>query len=163
MLGIEITDPWALIIVILSTSVCVSLLIYGVVPWVVRKKYPINDWVSLISSMVRRTETILNIVSKNDVNGRYTERLQLYNNIVSITKDAVYAAEQLYKTKKLDAKDRKNYAIEYTKKALQAGGVIISHDIEDLIKDSIESSVMAVNVLTNSSKSSITQNTSEKK
>lgn len=163
MLGIEITDPWALIVVILSISVCVSLLIYVVVPWVVKKKYPVNDWLALVTSMMKRTETILNIVSKNDADGRHTERLQLYNNIVSITRDAVYAAEQLYKTKELDAKDRKDYAIEYTKRALQTGGIIMSHDIEDLIKDSIESSVMAINTLSNANGNQALQTTPGKK
>lgn len=155
MLGIQITDPWALVIIILSISVCIALLMYFVVPYTVNKKYPVTDWLAMVSSIVKKTETILNIVGKNDSEGRYTERLQLYNNIISITKDAVYAAEQLYKTKELNASDRKDYAIEYTKRALQTGGIIVSHDIENLIKDSIESSVMAINTLTKVSQTQI--------
>lgn len=148
MLGVQITDPWGLVFIIISASVCITLLTYCVVPWIVSKRYPVTDWISMVSSMVKKTETILHIVGKNDVEGRYSDKLQLYNNIISITKDAVLAAEQLYKTKELEGIDRKNYALDYTKRALQTGGITISSDIEDLIKDSIESSVMAINTIT---------------
>ncbi len=145
MLDIEITDPWALVIIIISVSISSVVLLYCVVPWLVKKKYPVNDWLNMLTSGLKKVETILHIVGKNDTDGRYTDKLQLYNNIMNITKNAVYAAEQLYKTKELDATQRKEYALEYTKKALQSGGIVVTHDIQELILDSIESSVMWVN------------------
>lgn len=145
MLGIEITDPWALVILIISASVSSVVLLYCVVPWLVKKKYPVMEWLNMITTGLKKVETILHIVGKNDVDGRYTDKLQLYNNIMNITKNAVYAAEQLYKTDELSADQRKEYALEYTKKALQSGGIVVTHDMQELILDSIESSVMWVN------------------
>lgn len=163
MLGIQVTDPWALVTMIISISVCAVLLIYCVVPWLVKKKYPVNEWLTLVTTSVKKIETILHIVGKNDTDGRYTEKLQLYNNIMNITKDAVHAAEQLYKTKELDASQRKDYAIEYTKRALQTGGISVSHEIEYLIMDSIESSVMFLNTLNNNKQKQISSTTTTKK
>lgn len=163
MLGIQVTDPWALVTMIISISVCAVLLIYCVVPWLVKKKYPVTEWLTMVTTSVKKIETILHIVGKNDSDGRYTEKLQLYNNIMNITKDAVHASEQLYKTKELSAEDRKKYAIEYTKRALQTGGISVSHEMENLIMDSIESSVMFVNTLNSNKQKQIPTNTTKKK
>lgn len=132
---------WQTILVILAAVVVAVGGIYFVMPFAIKKGMNVTN-------IINGTETVLNAVD-TAVDGirlllPENTALSVVDMIIKYAKQAVDAAEQMYKAQAIEAEARKAEAIKIVDSCLEIAGVERTEEIDKVISGLIEAAVFAL-------------------
>lgn len=162
-MDIQALNPWQILGLVILTCVVITLFCYYIIPRLIKKGYPIQDILKGANDVLEEAQVILNVVDTPNKDGTVSKASKLMSLIISVAREGVTSAEQLYSISQIEKDTRKDVATKYAKTALQAAGVQVTPDIEKVIEGTIESSVKALGYAHNADKLKLEESTKSEK
>lgn len=127
------------VILIVLAAVAVTLFLsFAAFPWAIKKGIALSPF---FVRTVTTLDDIQDVIKSIKAIVPTTPALNITELIVKYAKEAVSAAEQLYKNAQLEADQRKAEAIKVTYECLELAGIELTEPVEELVNKLIEGAV----------------------
>jgi len=111
-----------------------------VLPWLAKRGVNVPGFLSGTAAVLRTAETAVEGLYGLTANPAFA----LGGRIIEYAKQAVNAAEQLYKTRQIEADERKQAAAELVYEFIALAGMEVTPDVEKVVGGCIEAAVWAL-------------------